>query len=59
MAGVGRKFTTNNRNDKQDMANHRVQVRKEEGEKQRSCGEIREEHTRGTGNHMENTKRTI
>jgi hypothetical protein len=59
IAGVGRKFTTNNRNDEQDMPIHRVQVEKEEGKKQRSSGEIREEHTRETGNHIETRKRTI
>jgi hypothetical protein len=56
---VGRKFTTDNRNDEQDMPNHRVQAEKEEGKKQRNCGEIREEHTRETGNHIETRKRRI
>jgi len=59
IAGVGRKFTPENRNDEQDMPNHRVQAEKEEGKKQRSCGEIREEHTRETGNHIETRKRRI
>jgi hypothetical protein len=56
---VGRKFPTNNRNDEQDMPNHRVEVDKVEGKKERSCGEIREEHTRETGNHTETRKRRI
>jgi hypothetical protein len=57
MAGVGRIFTTDNTNDEQDMPNHRVQEEKEEGKKQRSCGEIREEHTRETGNHIQTRKK--
>jgi hypothetical protein len=48
--GVGRKFTTENSNIKQDMPNHAVGAEKKERKKQRSCGEIRAEHTRETRN---------
>jgi len=59
MAGVGRKFPPENSNDKQDITNHPVQAEKEKGKRRRSCGEIREEHTRETGNHIETGKRRI
>jgi len=40
IAGVGRQFTTMNRNTKQDMPNCWVHVEKEEGKRRRSCEEI-------------------
>jgi hypothetical protein len=59
IAGVGTKFTTDNKNNEQDMPNHRVQPEKEKGKRRSRCEEIREEHTREIRNHIETGKRRI
>jgi len=59
IAAVGKLFTTKNWNDEKDMPNHWVQTIKEEGKKRRSCGEIREEHSRETRNHIETRNKRI
>jgi hypothetical protein len=53
IAWVDRKLPTEDQNDKYDIPNHRVQMGKEEGMKQRSGREIGESHTRETGNPTE------
>jgi hypothetical protein len=53
IAGVGRKFTTENRNDKLDLLNHRVLAGKQVGMRQRSSKDIWEEHLREIENHIE------
>ena len=56
IAEVGKKFTTETRHDLYDMPNRQVQVETKEGKMQRDCGEIRVEHTRETGNHIDTRK---
>jgi hypothetical protein len=59
MARVSRKFTTDNRKDKYNIPNPRVQGDKEKCKRRRSCEEMREEHSREIGNHIETGKRRI
>jgi len=59
IAWVWRKWSTQNRNTKHNMPNHWGPVGKEEGKKQRSKDEIREEHTREISNQIATRKWTI
>jgi hypothetical protein len=59
VAGVGRIFTTDNRYVKQDKPNLPEQVRNLEGKRRSSCEEIREEHTREIGTHIDTQKGRI
>lgn len=52
IAVVGRKLTTENRNNEQDMPNHLAYVQKCKEKMRRSCEEIQEEHTRESWNYI-------
>jgi len=59
IAGVDRKCTTKNRNDKQHIPNWGVQLWTQEGKTLGSCEETQEEHIREHGNYIATGKRRI